>query len=100
MPAGAIYVGRPSRWGNPFTLNHRSTDPDTPEVVLVRDRDHAVDLFWRWWLFWLTHADRVSASSCRSSLEELRGRHLACWCALDSPCHAAILIDLANRPLP
>lgn len=30
-------------------------------------------------------------------LPELRGKNLACWCALDRPCHADILLELANR---
>ncbi len=30
-------------------------------------------------------------------LPELRGKNLACWCALDKPCHADVLLKLANR---
>lgn len=30
-------------------------------------------------------------------LPELRGKNLACWCALDKPCHADVLLELANR---
>jgi len=26
----------------------------------------------------------------------LRGKNLACWCALDQPCHADVLLELAN----
>ncbi|MGE2733815.1 DUF4326 domain-containing protein [Mycolicibacterium vaccae] len=29
---------------------------------------------------------------------ELAGRDLACWCPLDDPCHADVLLDLANGP--
>jgi hypothetical protein len=29
--------------------------------------------------------------------EPLRGRDLACWCPLDQPCHADVLLELANR---
>ena len=31
-------------------------------------------------------------------IEELRGKNLACWCALDAPCHATVLLEIANRP--
>lgn len=26
----------------------------------------------------------------------LRGKNLACWCALDQPCHADVLLEVAN----
>ena len=32
------------------------------------------------------------------ALESLRGKDLACWCPLDQPCHADVLIEFANRP--
>lgn len=31
------------------------------------------------------------------TLESLRGKNLACWCPLDQPCHADVLLELANR---
>lgn len=34
----------------------------------------------------------------RPDLEPLRGHDLACWCPLDQPCHADVLLELANRP--
>ena len=44
--------------------------------------------------------DAVSGYPIRSELvrrlPELRGKNLACWCALDAPCHADVLLDLAN----
>ena len=35
-----------------------------------------------------------------ADLAELRGRDLACWCPLDQPCHADVLLELANAPDP
>ena len=68
MPAGAVYVGRPTKWGNPF---RGST---------------AVDSY-------LVHcAPGLRAMAKR----ELRGKDLACWCSLDKPCHADVLLALAN----
>lgn len=75
MPAGAIYVGRPSRWGNPF------------DGRLV-GRSESV------WLFEQTligNADPLAVIR-----RELAGRDLACWCPLDQPCHADVLIRHAN----
>lgn len=33
----------------------------------------------------------------RLDVEELRGKDLACWCPLDQPCHAEVLLELANQ---
>lgn len=92
MPRGAVYVGRtiaPSRWGNPFIAGCRVIDADGA-IVDVRDAAHAVALYRRWMEKWLRDFPDM--------LDELRGRDLACWCALDAPCHADVLLDLANRP--
>lgn len=35
-----------------------------------------------------------------AALPSLRGRNLACWCALDQPCHADVLLEVVNGPLP
>jgi hypothetical protein len=113
MPEGAVYVGRPSRWGNPFgalgTITTSMTLPfDDPRAV-------AVGLY-RWWLqdgqpdvvgLELTQGSvggtvwRVGVGVMdvppRPDLNPLRGRDLACWCPLDQPCHADVLLELANR---
>lgn len=93
MPAGAVYVGRPTRWGNPYVVggsvavlapvaNHN------PTSRIVQDIHHAIDLY-RQWLF---HQERG-----RDLIPELRGKDLACWCPLDQPCHADVLLEIANR---
>lgn len=75
MPAGVVYVGRPSRWGNPYPLTEHSP---TAAVALYRA-----------WL--LEHPDLLDAARA-----ELGGRSLACWCPPGAPCHADVLLDLAN----
>ena len=77
MPAGAVYVGRPSRWGNPFAV-----DATTPT------RDAAVARY-RSWL--ATQPELVAAA--RSALA---GRDLVCWCPPGEACHADVLLDVAN----
>jgi hypothetical protein len=66
-PARAVYVGRPTRWGNPFR--------------------HLI-LYFAW----------LQSQLCADPhfLDPLRGKDLMCWCALDKPCHADILLALAN----
>lgn len=78
-PPGAVYVGRPSRYGNPFKVAEVGAAP-------------AVDLF----------RPRVTSPAFETELNnwrhELRGCDLACWCALDQPRHADVLLELVNKP--
>ncbi|MDG4753791.1 DUF4326 domain-containing protein [Micromonospora sp. WMMD718] len=78
MPAGAVYVGRPTRWGNPFV---RSTSGE--------GRAEAIRLFRRWVAEHQEYAAAVRV--------ELAGKTLACWCPLDEPCHADELLRIANE---
>lgn len=93
MPKGAIYVGRPSQWGNPF------------EVGMVGAQG-AVDAFavhLSAYFGWEARTVRrafypwpAESSAFRDWLAPLRGHDLACWCPLDQPCHADVLLELAN----
>ena len=76
-PAGAVVVGRPTKWGNPFR-----GDP-VVSVELYRDHVHRTpDLM-------------------RAAPRELGGHDLCCWCPLDQPCHADVLLAIANaEPTP
>ena len=85
-PPNTVYVGRPSKWGNPFTIN-----PDDP-------LSHAAIAQWfRQWLDgelpeFIDRRNRILVD-----LHELRGKNLAFWCPLDKPCHADVLLKLANE---
>lgn len=84
MPEGAIYVGRPTRWGNPWVVDPSlATRPATNQF-----RATAAECV-RLYRDWVTGRDDLLAA--------LRGHDLACWCPLDQPCHADVLLDLANR---
>lgn len=74
IPKGAKYVGRGSKWGNPFYIG-RDGDRHT---VVEKYRNH------------LRHSPDLLAS-----LEEIRGKDLVCYCAPEE-CHADILLELAN----
>lgn len=84
MPEGAVYVGRPSRWGNPWTVGHRNPWGD-PQLI---DAATAVELF----RYGIDHPFGRQVAR-----EALRGRDLACWCPLDQACHGDVLLELANR---
>lgn len=99
MPEGAIYVGRPSKFGNPFTVQGAIEHgyADTTE----EGRAVAAEAF-RDWL----HGDMWAAGEgpewndrrlrMLADLNELAGRDLVCWCPISSPCHADSLIAMAN----
>lgn len=97
MPLGAIYVGRPSLWGNPFTIGHRFDEGDSfftaygdcldDGLVTADNCLVAFEAYCRNWL-------RKGGDEWLASL---RGKDLACWCPLSSPCHADILLRLANE---
>jgi hypothetical protein len=120
MPEGAVYVGRPTLWGNPYRVERvpgwprwggappwRVTGPDGREhwpdtgrrpivgrVEADAQRHHAA----------LTHAVALYRETLRIFEPDeddfwtpLAGRDLACWCPLDQPCHADVLLEVANR---
>lgn len=75
MPEGAVYVGRPTKWGNSADWKRFG-------------RKAAVELYRESLNKWIVPFDLA--------LGELRGKDLACWCPLDQPCHADVLLELAN----
>ena len=100
MPEGAVYVGRPTRWGNPYRWSdypaHRvsySIDGDRELLTFsptVR-RSFSVTNFR--WQYLHQHPDAPTLDEIRA---ELAGKDLACWCPLDQPCHGDVLLELAN----
>lgn len=100
LPAGTAYVGRPSRWGNPWRIGasaHDSHDTGIGAGRLPRYRpcdcpplSRAVAVA-RYRAMWQGFSgDYISAE-----LDPLRGATaLACWCPPDEACHADVLIEL------
>lgn len=86
IPPDAIYVGRPSKWGNPFKI----TDPLLPSGLTREQRYQAVVDEYRRYLFAMGNLELLK------SIRELRGKDLVCWCA-PLPCHADVLLELANQ---
>lgn len=80
MPPNAVYVGRPTRWGNPYPVECF----ETLEQVMV--------LYWRF----LTETP-IGTELAAEVRAHLRGKDLACWCPLDRKCHADVLLEIANR---
>lgn len=89
MPAGAVYVGRPTVWGNRWKVGTFSKHFGRTLATAAE----AVECFR---LFgWVEPHQRGHVR------EQLRGKDLACWCPLDQPCHADVLLEFANAsPAP
>jgi hypothetical protein len=77
-PHNAVRVTRPGKYGNPY---HVGVHGDAAECVA---------------LFEAMMKQELAAGRMKEMLAELRGKDLACFCALDAPCHADVLIRLAN----
>lgn len=86
-PEGAVYVGRPSKWGNPFRIGAAYCLHD--DIFITPHTAQEAVMLYRAWI------DR-SLRDFPDLLDELRGKDLACWCPLDAPCHADVLLELAN----
>lgn len=85
-PNGVIYVGRPSKWGNP--VKSPWPKPNAAQRVLIVA---AFEKFFRQWLEQEPHARQMM-------IDELRGKDLACWCPVNRSCHADVLLQIANEP--
>lgn len=87
---GAVIVARPSTWGNPFKVGG---------VAMIESdwRDTRITIEYT-----VTAALAVElyrqrfVHDAREIRAALAGRDLACWCPLDQPCHADVLLELAN----
>ncbi len=110
MPENTVYVGRGTKWGNPFRVGD-TLDLNTREPLLskrpARVREHtggmltaelARDLY-RMFLVYRSSSSTPAVLNmpwAHQARNELTGRNLACWCPLDEPCHADVLLELAN----
>ena len=75
LPEGAVYIGRPSRWGNPFKISKDVSREQTIELY----REHLAQ-----------HPELVD------DLARRKPTGLACWCA-PLPCHGDLLADALER---
>lgn len=92
-PEGAIVVARNTQWGNPWKIggtgwtimpggwvNREPHEPLTREQAIESFRNSV-------------EADPNEIAHIR---KVLAGHDLACWCPLDQPCHADVLLEIAN----
>lgn len=75
----AVNVARPTRWGNPFPITK-----EFPAPAAVRS--------------FRTFVESQLLNGVGYPLRQLTGKNLACWCKPGDPCHADVLLELANPP--
>lgn len=90
MPPNTVKVDRATSWGNPFVVGKHGTAAECVDLY----RKLAAG-------FICLSTDNIQEQqNARANMitarTDLRGRNLACWCALDKPCHADVLLEIAN----
>jgi hypothetical protein len=75
IPPGAVYIGRPSIWGNPFAIDSNNTR----EAVILKYHQYILN----------------KPELITKARQELRGRDLVCFCKPQA-CHGDILLEIAN----
>jgi hypothetical protein len=87
-----VYIGRPSKWGNPFT---HIKDRKTRAEFIVESREEAVSKYRQW---------IMNQPELLKSLPELKDKTLGCWCIKNSKnppfpyvCHGQVLVELIDK---
>lgn len=75
VPLDAVYVGRPTMWGNPFEIGKDGTREEVIEKYRIFVQDHP---------------------GFREKIKKLKGKDLVCWCSPEA-CHANVLMEVANE---
>lgn len=91
MPENTVKVDRTTKWGNPYKVGEDGTAAE------------CVDLYRALLSGYLCLTSKATLELQRKSVavvaachEELRGKNLGCWCRADKPCHADVLLEVAN----
>lgn len=95
-PENTVVVARPSKWGNPYTIADYEWYEDCTDAekrsMAVSDFKGLVEGCWKGF----EDPPPPSYPSVDEIRADLRGKNLACWCPLDRPCHADVLLEVAN----
>lgn len=92
-PENTVSVARPTKWGNPFLLG--DVGRSFPSLTTAQRQGFVVNQFKD-----LLASPRLREKHGYPSLAEIRtelaGKNLACYCPIGTPCHADVLIEVAN----
>ncbi|KWT70716.1 hypothetical protein APY04_0777 [Hyphomicrobium sulfonivorans] len=99
MPPNTVKVDRSTKWGNPFTASGCREAGYYGSDAAINAR--CVDAFsvWlgpSWRCNWDGPASEAARALILSDIAKLRGKNLACWCKPGDPCHADVLLEIAN----
>lgn len=115
-----VYVGRGSKWGNPFRIVKYNdgkwaikTDGSERCTEILINNCHAVyntkeeatiDAIkcYNFWLLPYTHNGSMSdfyesMYKIEDAIQTLKGKNISCWCKIDEKCHGDLLLELANK---
>jgi hypothetical protein len=95
MPEGTINVSRPSEWGNPFVA-HGDGHGASNAVANFRCMLQREGAWLPVPLPWSKGEIPAQMTTVDDVPRELKGKDIAYWCALDKPCHADVLLEIAN----
>ena len=88
MPPNTVKIDRATKWGNPFVIGEDGTREECIEkyrrFVAGKAQTTRTDVL-------------ASRKLVAGHIGDLKGKNLACWCPMDGPCHADVLLELANR---
>lgn len=103
MPPNTVKVDRTTKWGNPFKVTPKQDakavvgafnsilrGPQSKVFDACKLPEGGIDALGGLRLL-------MYRNHLLSELEELRGKNLACWCKIGAPCHADVLLKLANK---
>lgn len=80
MPSTAKYIGRPTKWGNPYKIG---------ELGLLT-REAVLNAYEKWVRQTIHEEDS-------HFLDPLKGKDLVCFCSLDQSCHADVILKILNE---
>ena len=92
LPENTFSVARPTMFGNPFIVSPKARPGARSgcSYICVPTVEDAVECF--------REMVRQSKDWQEMVKRQLRGKNLACWCKLGEPCHADVLLEIANAP--
>lgn len=92
MPGNTVTVDRSTKWGNPFVVGaHGMTRAEclhSFRALLAGYLNISCGVE--------PGIQELYAAYVKQNLHRLRGKNLACWCPLNEPCHADVLLELAS----
>lgn len=91
LPEGTVYVGPGSGWANPFAMHEpvQLFEDGRVNTYLPRTPEDSVAAYRRY---------LASIRRAKFARKHLAGKNLSCWCPQGKPCHADVLLEVANSP--